>query len=579
MSTSQPTLDEPLTPDTWHSHRSGPPESFALSWRSMWIIVLYGASMLLLNLGSTRVLTYHEVLFAQPAKEMIASGEWMLPRFNGLPSTHKPPGAHWSIALMMLLTGTDSEGYMRIPSVLAAIATSVILGFMAARWFGNKVGLVTGLMQFSLYYVLQLGRLAECDMLLIAAMCGTMYFFMIANVESPRGRETARWLPWAFYGCLGLSYLFKGLVGPVFLLPACTLYALVQRDSSIFRFLLSPIGIGIFAFCSVGWFVAAYFVDPVILHDQISHHLGRFQGEMGGQKTWYYYLYQFSLITLPWLPFMAIGAWRGLRSGMFRDPLWRLAACWIVPGMCVLLASAFKSKHYAAPLMPPLTMLAAVAMLDNIRRRQQYPAWMHAGSAAIILIGCGVAGWIVWDKQPLGYQAIVPLVGVLGVGLAVICWFEYRRMLQAQLVTLFAMIWILVVGVLGYVMPYHDSYRDQRQLAAQINEHLPDQAELYIVELPENQIAYYIDHPMLRTDAKDKFYDDLTESEAQERYILAPEFVADELNSLGTVERLDACASVGRTMEEKERLTLVRFVPVAKMVERYRQNATGGRTQ
>ncbi len=575
MSHSQLTVDESLSPEHWHSHRSGSPEEFLLSRRSLLILVLYGASMLLLNLGSTRVLTYHEVLFAEPAREMVATGEWILPRFNGIPSTHKPPGAHWSIALMMMLTGSGDEGYVRIPSVLAAILTSVILGVMAARWFGDRVGLITGLLQFSLYYVLQLGRLAECDMLLIAAMCGCMYFFMAANIDSPRGRLTARWAPWAFYGCLGLSYLFKGLVGPTFLLPACVLYALVQRDPKIIKFLLSPIGIGIFGLCSVGWFVAAYFVDPVILDDQIAHHLGRFQGEMGGQKAWYYYLYQLALISLPWLPFMALGVWRGARAGMAKDPLWRMVACWMIPGMAVLAVSAFKSKHYAAPLMPPLTMIATIALLDNIRRRHHYAAWIHVVSALLVLAGCGVAGWIVWDKQPLGYQAIVPLVGVLGVGLAMICWFEYRRMLNAHLITLFGMVWVLVVGVLGYVMPYHDSYLHQQQLAVRINEQLPETAELDVVELPENQIAYYLERPMARVDVRATFYEHLSGTSAA-RFILAPEFVAEELAAHGVVQRLDACESVGRTMHPRERVTLVRFVPSAATTARL---PSGGRAR
>jgi 4-amino-4-deoxy-L-arabinose transferase-like glycosyltransferase len=180
------------------NQQAGKPHS--LSWPALVLIVLYGFSLLIVQLGDQRTLTYHEVLFAQPAKEMLATGNWVMPQHTGVPSTHKPPGTHWVLAATMWLTGSDTEGVLRVPSVLAAIMTALITAGLATRWFGRRLGLAAGLMLLTSYFVLQLARLAECDMLLTAAVCGAMACFAVANVDSPRGRVEARWPNWLFYG-------------------------------------------------------------------------------------------------------------------------------------------------------------------------------------------------------------------------------------------------------------------------------------------------------------------------------------------------------------------------------------------
>src|SRR5262245_19683331 len=113
-----PALIAPSAPAPHLEHRpflAGSADQFRLTWAAVALIAAFGASLLMFNLGGqTRVLTYHEVLFAQPAKEMVASGNWALPKFNGLPSTHKPPGAHWAIALVMILTGSEAEALVRL---------------------------------------------------------------------------------------------------------------------------------------------------------------------------------------------------------------------------------------------------------------------------------------------------------------------------------------------------------------------------------------------------------------------------------------------------------------------------------
>ncbi len=537
---------ESLSPEAAHDYR--------LSWRAAVVVVLFAASLLYLKLGSTRALTYHEVLFAQPAKEMVASGDWLLPRFAGLPSTHKPPGAHWAIAVMMTLTGSQSEAVVRFPAATAGVLTALLAAVLAARWFGGRIGLLAGLMQATVYHVLQLARLGECDSLLTLAVSCALGCFAVATIESPRGLARGRWLPWLFFLSAGAAYLFKGLIGPAFIFSCCGAFVMVRRDWQVLRFLISPIGWLIFAACTIGWFAPAVLAHPPLLEDQLWHHFGRFQGEMGGGKPALFYVYSVMLNVLPWTP-LALLAWaRVARSGLWRQPLWQFFACWTLPGLMLLQMSAFKSRHYAAPLMPPLTMAAALGLSDYLRWRLRLPAWAQLASGLASAGACGLAAGLLLHIAPPKAELIAGLLLSLGVGIVLLHMVEFRNWTVAQPAVVFGATWVLVASVLCYVMPAHDSYRDQQQLAQRINQQQPAEQPIYLLQLPENQITYYLHAATRRIDdppiASRRFFD-----QAATVRLLAPEFLADELTMLGELRVLDRCASVNRYRREDQRLT------------------------
>ncbi|MBI1900782.1 MAG: glycosyltransferase family 39 protein [Planctomycetia bacterium] len=531
------------------------PDDHRLGWKGAALVVLFAASLLYLMLGGTRVLTYHEVLFCQPAKEMVAGSSWVLPRFAGVPSTHKPPGAHWLAALAMLLTGSTDEGVVRLPAATAGVLSALLIGVLAARWLGRLAGVVAGLMQATTYYVLQLARLAECDMLLVLAVTVAMGCFAIGNIDSPRGRVQSRFLPCLFQAAVAAAFFFKGLIGPAFVYSACGLFALWSRERRVWRFLFDPIGCSLFVLSVGGWFAAAYAEYPAILHDQVMHHFGRFQGEMGGEKDPLFYAYSIPLIVLPWTPAAVLACVLAVRRKLFSHSLVRLAICWMVPGVLLLSLSTFKSKHYAAPLMPPLVVAGAMGLLHFVRRRQEAPPWTHAASATAGVVGCAAAASAVGYLQPKAAGAILAIVAVLGAGLLAIGYFESRGKLKAELACIFVTAWLAAAAALVWIMPAHDSYRDQAELAGRINAVVPAGQTLVLLRLPENQITYYLDGPVARVDEPGELPAKLPATSGR-TYVLAPEFLGDELRQRGVVETLDRCASINRYLTESERLTL-----------------------
>lgn len=534
--------------------------SYSLSWPAIALIALYGLSLLVVQLGAQRTLTYHEVLFAQPAKEMLATGNWIMPQHTGVPSTHKPPGTHWVLAATMWLTGSEAEGVLRVPSVLAALVAALITAGLAARWFGRRVGVATGLMFLTSYFVLQLARLAECDMLLTAAVCGAMGCFALANVDSPHGRVAARWPNWLFYLCAAAAYMIKGFIGPLFIFSACGLYALLHRERRIWRFLLHVPGILLFLVSSVGWMFAAYLVCPQIVGDQIWHHFNRFRGDLGGEQPPFFYAYAVLLILLPWTPLVVASVIAGLRKRAWQAPFWRLAGCWFAPGMAVLILSACQSKHYAAPLMPPLVIAGAIGLLAYFEWRQRSGRVSHLLMAGLCVAACIAGIIVVRHAQPRGFETATWLLVVLGAGLLLAIYCESQRRPRAVLAVVFASVWIVEAAVLGLLMQRFDSYQDQTDLARRTNQRIPSDEPVFVVRLPESQICYYLHSRLQRFDDPRTFSQWVQERQAT-AYALAPEFVVDELQTRHNVEVVDRCATVNRFLTERDRITLVRVKP------------------
>jgi 4-amino-4-deoxy-L-arabinose transferase-like glycosyltransferase len=231
----------------------------------------------------------------------------------------------------------------------------------------------------------------------------------------------------------------------------------------------------------------------------------------------------------------------------------------MLPGLLFLSASAFKSRHYAAPLMPPMALLAAVGLNDVLARRPARrfgKALLHAGAWIAICTAGAVAVYI---RQPKGDVGILIVLQVIAVGAAVIAWLGSRRLVVPQLAALFATFWLASAGALTLVLPYHDSYRDQTVLARKVNQAVPAGSKLYLLRLPDNQVTYYLTPELVRVDDAQAAVKTLAAHRSRQIYALAPEFLAESLSSLGKLEVLGRCASVNRYLKQNERMTFVRL--------------------
>ena len=159
------------------------------------------------------------------AREMLQTGDWVVPRTQGQPLYSRPPLQNWMIAGISLVQGRIDEWTVRLPSLLSVVATSVLL-YGYTRSFLSRLGaLCTGLVFTSLGQVIELGRTGETDAMFTLLVASSLLLWHLGFVRG--------WSPWATwglgYGCAALGTLTKGPQAPVYFASIVGMTLLIQR--------------------------------------------------------------------------------------------------------------------------------------------------------------------------------------------------------------------------------------------------------------------------------------------------------------------------------------------------------------
>jgi 4-amino-4-deoxy-L-arabinose transferase-like glycosyltransferase len=525
-----------------------------LLWRDKLLIIFYGCSLLLAGLG-LRTLTRHEVLAAYPAKEMLLYGHWIVPMYAGIPRTAKPPGMNWLIAGVMKLAHSDSEFIVRLPSALAGVATALMIASFAARHYGRRIGIVSGLMVLTSLYVLIQARLAEADMLLTALVCAAMLIFAdgpVRDAENPSSAQPKyrRYLlaarPILFYLLTGLTFLLKGFVGPAFIFAGTITYSFFQRDRRALYFLLNPIGILLFLNLLAAWPVMAYLKYPAILESWRFEQVGRLTGERG-HDPFYFYLYSIPGSLLPWTPLMIVAAWLAWKQRTYRRPLNKFFLCWVIPGFIILSVTAFKHQHYAFPLLPPLAILGAVGLLQYIEFQHFQKVKLHRIAAVAVVVACvfavilvHISGTKLRAAQAIDWPITI-IIGVLGIGGLMMIFMEYHRRLVGQLGAIFATAWLVPILVQLLIIPIVDDYKPDADLARSANNIAPNATKIYIID-PEPHVephsAWYLRPPIWRFRNVDELLASAPARAGEKLYVITDTSQRTRMAERGTVQTL-----------------------------------------
>lgn len=97
------------------------------------------------------------------AHQMVASGEWLVPRLYGVVYLRKPPMIYWLQAAAESAAGTPAEWVWRMPSALAAAGTAAWIAWLAGAWFGRRAALFAGVAAVSLVAMWSQNRSADMD--------------------------------------------------------------------------------------------------------------------------------------------------------------------------------------------------------------------------------------------------------------------------------------------------------------------------------------------------------------------------------------------------------------------------------
>jgi 4-amino-4-deoxy-L-arabinose transferase-like glycosyltransferase len=516
---------------------------------------------------SGKPLTMHESRLPECAREMLASGNWLLPQSGGRPWLERPPFPHWAEVIAGHVFGRlDKVWIVRIPPALAGLLTLLTVAWTAARLFGRQIGMLAGVALATMYEFYFYAGQAEDDIFLAFLVAVSMAAFVATEFPSEGKTPDSRrhflgnraWTVWAFFAVLGMTSLAKGpLVGAIDLCAGVGVFLLVSwHERRIGRYLWLWGWIA-FVALTAGWSVYAAHVYPSLW----ANYKYDYAGPFGKEAPWYYFLC-ILWTTAPWTPVWVLGlvvVWP--RKGETLTPARRLLLCWSLAPLVVLSIPSRKHHHYLLPILPAYGVLAAFGMqrLGEIIPKS-YPRKLTGFVPGLLLGLVGLAIFVVlslkqeipgpeWASMGLGG---VFLLAATGIGAAL-----EKRNMRAVLVMLCAAFVVFFAwgqSVLGSAEEYKSG---DLPFLARVSKTVPADKPLMIDaygSLDFFRLQFYLRPDAVLLHNITYLRDERIKS--PQVYVIAHAYLQDFISQLGDCQVIDASSMARREVSPGERYTL-----------------------
>ncbi len=318
----------------------------------------------ILPLGVRPIVIPDETRYAEAPREMLASGDWVVPHLDGLRYFEKPALGYWLNAAAMMLFGENAFA-VRLPSAMAVGICACLLCLLVGRFGGSYSAAMLAAMAFlTCAEVFAVGVFNVLDSLFSLFVTAGMVAFFFAHMELT---------PWKRRGYLvlfglacGLAFLTKGFLAVAISAVTIVPFLIWQRKwRELFMTLWLPIGVALLV--ALPWALMIQHRESDFWYYFFwTEHIKRFMS--GAPQHPHSFLYFIPFVLgggLPWTVLLP-AAISGVRQTGFRDPLLRFALCWFFFPFLFFSASCGKIGTYVLPCFPPLVILISMGLLTYL---------------------------------------------------------------------------------------------------------------------------------------------------------------------------------------------------------------------
>lgn len=449
--------------------------------------------------------------YAEMAREMFASGDWITTRLNGIKYFEKPPLQTWMNALTFAAFGFG-DWQARLWTGLCGILGVGLTAYAGRKTFGPRVGLYAGLVLASSLFWLASGQINSLDMGLSGMMTVTLASLLIAQRDEATTSERRNWMLLCWAG-MALAVLSKGLIGLVLPGSVLILYSLLARDWRIWSRLHLAKGMLVFFAIAAPWFVLVAMRNPEQPYFFFVHeHFQRFL--MKGHKregAWYYFVLLLIPGIMPWLGVLpqSLAAACKRQAGAFQPRLMLLV--WAVFIFLFFSYSTSKLPGYIVPVFPALALLTALFLETASHRQRMLAAGMLALLGLVVLVGVPVtlAAIRARDEAHLaalqGYQPWVMTAGALALAGGVLALLHERALRRDMTILTIAVAGFLATHSILAGSELYGQNRAGTDLLPQIQAELKPGTKLYSVSIYEQSLTYYLQRPVTLVAYTDEF--------------------------------------------------------------------------
>ncbi len=465
------------------------------------------------GLGRVGLIGPDEPRYAQVAREMLQTHDFITPHLNGEPWFEKPPLYYWAAAAAFAVFGVN-EAAARLPAALAASCFLILFAWAAHRLFHGATGRYSVLVLACSAGWVGFARAASPEMLFTAAAAGA---FLLLGLWLWQGRESSLY---GFYGLLALSTLAKGLTAIPLVVLALIAYCAAIREWDWLYRVLRPGPLLLFAIVTLPWYVAMYAINGTEFLRVFfwRHHFERFvTQELAHPGPWWYYLPVLLGLIFPWTPQLVlivldVAALRW--QGLVKDHRRVFLAAWIVPAVLFFSISKGKLPGYALVVIPALALWIGQELVHARPARVRWVFLVQALLLPVVLLAAGALpeglarGLRVarLSIRSLGSDVLLALFAVGGAALLIVLAWRARRLAACLVVT--AIMAFCVGRIIWTKAPAIDQAASARPVARQIQARGIPVTELTLDPYARRELEYgldfYLNYPVPR-DAKAPF--------------------------------------------------------------------------
>ncbi|MEX2093837.1 MAG: glycosyltransferase family 39 protein [Pirellulales bacterium] len=447
-----------------------------------------------------------ECRWAVGAREMLATGDWIVPRQQGVVFPERPPMTMWLMAAVGWFRGEVDAIAIRLPSVVAIVLTSLLVYGYTRALVSGFAAFVAALAYASMGQVLQIGRMGESEAVFALFVSASLLLWHLGY--------TCQWRPmatWSIgFGCAALAALVKGPQAPVYFVAITAVYLAARRD---WRYLISwqyAAGAAIFAVIIAAWqipfYVATDFQSVAATWAGLATDRIFFSGL--AKHLVIFPLETFACL-LPWSPILIALAKRDTRELLAdQKPLVLFLAIALAVAYPTVWIVAGAQARYFMPLYPLIAVLVglviercSVAALGRYPRRAWHQFLLCSTTLVglISLLALIPAKWALGSYQPLWFSLALVLIAAAA---AAAIWKCYRsnspstRMIAVATIAVFAGVTQAGVAINANIARWNDP----TAAVARVQQIISSTTPLVSLTAIDHRFVYFYDAPIAELD-------------------------------------------------------------------------------
>lgn len=331
------------------------------------LIFVSACILLFVELGAFPLFNPDEALYAEPAREMLITGQYVTTFLNYVVRFTKPPLVIWAQALCYHLFGVNEFAARFVGAATGALLIACTYLF-AERYCNRKTALIASTMLMTAPLFVGTAREAITDMpLSLFTAAGLMAFYHSFEQRSNRWLCTA-------YVLTALAVMTKGPVGVIIPIAVLAVYHLIRRDAvTALKFYKPLLGAFVVGLLALPWFVAEIYITKGAYYYEfiVRENFQRFTSVVDHKGAWWYHLAAIAGGFFPWsvfIPGSLFAAVRGAVRGNSGRGVLLFCACTVAVVVGFFSTSVSKLLPYTVPCFPMLAICIAAYLTDAMEK-------------------------------------------------------------------------------------------------------------------------------------------------------------------------------------------------------------------